>query len=156
MSFWRECLWKPWNREGNLMTGIATDPSGPVVIVTNPPNWSLLRGTHFCLHVIHQYCLGSFIASMNPCWHIWESPRVHIKTLKFFLQSFCLRRTDFTFLLLILSIGPGWSDTVSFEGGGGGGGAKNPGQTVVCCFVLSGIYQCHYFLAGEKLTLPMQ
>ena len=80
---------------------------------------------------------------------------MHIKALKFFLQTFCLRCTDFTFSLLIFSICPGHSGAVGFEVWGVGG-AKNPGQTVVCRFVLSGFYKCDYFVPGKKLTLPMR
>lgn len=40
-------LVKTYDRE---TTGIATDSSGTVVIATNPPNWSVLWGTHLCLY----------------------------------------------------------------------------------------------------------
>lgn len=117
MPFWSERLGKSSNRES---TEIASDSCGIVIIVTNPPNWSLLRGTHSCLCITHQYWLRSITVSMNPCECVWSrkcwSPSVHSKALTSFLWSFPLRLTGITFSPLIPSICPGRSGVVGLEG----------------------------------------
>lgn len=93
-------LVKTYDRE---TTGIATDSSGTVVIATNPPNWSVLWGTHLCLY-------NTPTLAGIPQYH-WALVPAHetgstegllctFKALDFSLQSFPLWLTGHTSPLL--------------------------------------------------------